>query len=138
MYRLLKMFGCIVILALSTVLLVHRNAAADDTMSLDVVGYNHTDHDIGDFSVNSETGSYVGKHDQHGFSCCVSLSAKYTPGMTVRVTWTDEYNTNRQSRTVPFNLTRPRTAACLPYIFCETARSRCLSRCTAPGTPATR
>jgi len=100
MYRILKIVGCIVVLALSTALLVHRNAAADDTMGLDVVGYNHTDHDIGDFSVNNGAGSYVGKHDQHGFSCCVSLPAKYTPGMTVTVTWTDEYNRNPQSRTV--------------------------------------
>ncbi|MGF6775422.1 DUF3304 domain-containing protein [Paraburkholderia sp. GAS334] len=101
MYRLLKILACIVILALSTALLVLRNAAADNTMGLDVVGYNHTDHDIGGFSVNGEAGSYLGKHEGGGgFSCCVSLPAKYTPGMTVKVTWTDEYNKNPQSRTV--------------------------------------
>jgi len=101
MYRLLKILACIAILALSTALLVHRNAAADGPMGLDVVGYNHTDHSIGDFSVNEEAGSFLARHEQGGFACCVSLPAKYTPGMTVTVTWTDEYNKNRQSRTVP-------------------------------------
>ncbi|MGF6753542.1 DUF3304 domain-containing protein [Paraburkholderia sp. GAS42] len=108
MYRLLKILACIVILALSSALLIHRNAEADGTMGLDVVGYNHTDHDIGDFSVNSEAGSYVGKHEQHGFSCCVSLPAKYSPGMTVTVTWTDEYNKNPQIRAVPVPPFKPK------------------------------
>ena len=101
MYRILKIIACIVILALLSALLIHRNAEADGTMGLDVVGYNHTDHSIGDFSVNSEAGSFLARHEQSGFACCVSLPAKYTPGMTVTVTWTDEYNKHPQSRTVP-------------------------------------
>jgi hypothetical protein len=100
MYRLLKILACVVVLALSTALPVHRNAAANDAMGLDVVGYNHTDYSIGDFSVNEEAGSFLARHEQSGFACCVSLPAKYTPGLTVMVSWTDEYNKNRQRRTV--------------------------------------
>jgi hypothetical protein len=101
MYRLIKILAFFAVLALSSALLVHRNAAADDTMGLDVVGYNHTDHDIGGFSVNGEAGSYLGKHEGGGgFTCCVSLPAKYASGMTVSVRWTDEYNKNSQSRAV--------------------------------------
>ncbi|MCP3723752.1 DUF3304 domain-containing protein [Paraburkholderia sp. CNPSo 3272] len=75
-------------------------ASSTETMGLGVVGYNHTDHDIGDFSVNGEAGSYVGKHEEHGVACCVSLPAKHTPGLTVTVTWTDEDNKHPQSRVV--------------------------------------
>ena len=107
MYRSIKFFAFVLILALSSALLIHRNAVADDTMGLDVVGYNHTDHDIGGFSVNGEAGSYVGKHEQGGFACCAALPAKYAPGMTVTVKWADEYNRNPQSRTVTVPPYRP-------------------------------
>ncbi|MGF6775423.1 DUF3304 domain-containing protein [Paraburkholderia sp. GAS334] len=100
MYRLLKILACVVILVLSTALLVHRNAEADDTMGLDVVGYNHTDHSIGSFSVNSQGSSFLARHEQGGFACCVSLPAKYKFDMTVTVTWTDEYDEHPQSRVV--------------------------------------
>ncbi|MCP3723236.1 DUF3304 domain-containing protein [Paraburkholderia sp. CNPSo 3272] len=108
MYRLIKILACIEILALSSALLIHRNAATDDTMGLDVVGYNHTDHSIGSFSVNSEAGSFLAKHEQGGFACCVSVHAKYTPGMTVTVRWTDNYDKNPQSRTVTVPPFRPK------------------------------
>ncbi|WP_322028895.1 DUF3304 domain-containing protein [Paraburkholderia sp. J76] len=100
MNRLLKILAFVAILALSGALALHRTAKADETMGLDVVGYNHTDHDIGSFSVNSEAGSYIGKHEQGGFACCVALPAKFSPGMTVTVKWTDAYNKNPQSRIV--------------------------------------
>jgi len=118
MYRIIKILGCTGILALSTALLAHRNATADDTMGLDVVGYNHTDHDIGDFSVNNEAGTYLGKHEGGGgFTCCASLPAKYKPGMTVTVTWTDDYNRNPQSRTVPVPAFGPKDTGLLAVHF---------------------
>ncbi|MGF6775421.1 DUF3304 domain-containing protein [Paraburkholderia sp. GAS334] len=101
-----KLAGGLVLLLLSTML--SNCHAAADTMGLGVVGYHHTDHDIGDFSVNGEVGSYVGKHEEHGEACCVSLPAKYSPGMAVTVTWTDEYNKNPQIRAVPVPPFKPK------------------------------
>ncbi|HET7329374.1 DUF3304 domain-containing protein [Dyella sp.] len=61
--------------------------ASDDTMGLDVVGYNHTNQDIGWFAVANGGGGYLGKHEQGGFACCASIPRKYMPGMTVTVRW---------------------------------------------------
>ena len=72
----------------------------DDRMGLDVVGYNHTDHDIGDFNVNDAGGAYEGKHEGGKATCCISLPAKYRPGMTVQVTWSGLEVGTPQTRTV--------------------------------------
>jgi predicted small secreted protein len=62
--------------------------AANDAMGLDVVGYNHTDRDIGRFTVANGGGGYLGKHEGGGgFSCCASIPRLYKPGMTVTVRW---------------------------------------------------
>ncbi|NML29372.1 DUF3304 domain-containing protein [Paraburkholderia antibiotica] len=74
--------------------------SSTETMGLDVVGYNHTDNSIGSFSVNGQGGSFLARHEEGGSACCVSLPAKYTPGLTVTVTWTDTYNEHPQSRVV--------------------------------------
>jgi len=76
-------------------------ACGDDRMGIEVVGYNHTDHDIGDFAVNGGGGSYLGKHEGGGgFTCCISLPAKYQPGMTVQVSWSGLEVGTPQTRTV--------------------------------------
>ncbi|GFZ98796.1 hypothetical protein GCM10011408_19310 [Dyella caseinilytica] len=74
--------------------------ASDNTMSLDVVGYNHTDHDIGYFSVNNAGGAYEGKHEGGKSVCCISISEKYKPGMTVTVRWGGLEIGTPQQRTV--------------------------------------
>jgi hypothetical protein len=75
--------------------------AGDETMGLDVVGYNHTDHSIGSFSVNGRGGSFLMSHKGGGgFVCCVSIPRIYKPGMTVTVRWTDEAGDNPQERAV--------------------------------------
>ncbi|WP_240669160.1 DUF3304 domain-containing protein [Dyella sp. M7H15-1] len=62
--------------------------ASNDRMGLDVVGYNHTDRDIGWFSVGNGGGGYLGKHEGGGgFVCCISIPRKYKPGMTITVRW---------------------------------------------------
>jgi hypothetical protein len=100
MTTLKKLVFDLILTVLSTML--SSCHAADDTMGLDVVGYNHTDHDVDGFPVDGGAGSYLGKHEGGGrFACCVSQPVKYTPGMTVTVTRTDEYNKSPQSRTVP-------------------------------------
>ncbi|MBB3255534.1 hypothetical protein F4827_000259 [Paraburkholderia bannensis] len=76
-------------------------ASSAETMGLDVVGYNHTDNSIGSFSVNGQGGSFLARHEGGGgFTCCVTLPAKYTPGLAVTVTWTDTYGEHPQSRVV--------------------------------------
>lgn len=70
-------------------------------MELEVVGYNHTDHDIGFFTINGQGGTYVGKHKGGGhFTCCVSIPSKYVPGMTVTVRWSAEEFEGTQERVV--------------------------------------
>ncbi|GFZ98787.1 hypothetical protein GCM10011408_19300 [Dyella caseinilytica] len=62
--------------------------ANDDTMSLDVVGYNHTNHDIGYFSVNSAGCPCIGKHEGgEKFTHCISIPSTYKSGMTVVLHW---------------------------------------------------
>jgi hypothetical protein len=70
-------------------------------MSLELVGYNHMDRDIGSFHVDSAGGPYLGKHEGGGnFTCCISISRKYKPGMTVRVGWRGEEIGTPQERTI--------------------------------------
>ena len=74
----------------------------NDSVPLEVVGYNHTDRDIGDFYVNGGWGSLLMKHSGGGgFTCCISVPPIYKPGMTVTVTWTDEAGENPHSREIP-------------------------------------
>ena len=87
-------------LMLLVALCVPLAACGDDRMGLDVVGFNHTDHDIGDFSVNDAGGAYEGKHEGGKATCCISLPAKYRPGMTVQVTWSGLEVGTPQTRTV--------------------------------------
>ncbi|QAU23564.1 DUF3304 domain-containing protein [Dyella sp. M7H15-1] len=61
--------------------------ASNDKMGLDVVGYNHTDRDIGWFTVGNGGGGILRKHKQGGSACCISIPRKYNPGMTVTVRW---------------------------------------------------
>ncbi|QAU23575.1 DUF3304 domain-containing protein [Dyella sp. M7H15-1] len=59
-----------------------------DNVPLEIVGYNHTDHDIGFFSINDYGGPYIGKHEGGGkFTCCVLVPTQYKPGMAVSVRW---------------------------------------------------
>ena len=134
MYRLLKILGRIGILALSTALLALRKAPADDTVGLDVVGYNHTDHSIGDFSVNREAGTFLARHEGGGgFTCCVSLPAKYTPGMTV--TWTDEYDEHQQSRVVAAPPYTPEDAGMFAIHFLRDGQIKVFVTMLAPWHP---
>ena len=87
-------------LMLLVALCVPLAACGDDRMGLDVVGFNHTDHDIGDFNVNDAGGAYEGKHEGGKATCCISLPAKYRPGMTVQVTWSGLEVGTPQTRTV--------------------------------------
>jgi hypothetical protein len=91
--------------------------ASDDAMGLDVTGYNHTDKDIGFFSVDGQGGSFVIRHGQGGFSCCVSIPSKYTTGMTVTVRWGGEEIGKTQERVVAVPPYRPEDGAIFAVHF---------------------
>jgi hypothetical protein len=96
-----KIAGFLAFILLSVLLSSCR--ASDDTMGVDIVGYNHTDHDIGSFYVNDAGGAFEARHEGGGAVCCVSIPRKYKAGMSVTVKWTDEMDEHPQTRmiTVP-------------------------------------
>ncbi|QAU25402.1 DUF3304 domain-containing protein [Dyella sp. M7H15-1] len=68
---------------------------------LEVVGYNHTDRDIGDFYVNGGWGPSLMKHSGGGkYTCCVVVPPVYKPGMKATITWSDEAGENPRSREI--------------------------------------
>ncbi|RDS80914.1 DUF3304 domain-containing protein [Dyella monticola] len=91
----------LLLVVLLTIFSLSGCQADDDTMGLDVVGYNHTDRDIGSFYVNDRGGALLMHHKGGGgFVCCVAIPRKYTPNMTVTVSWTDEAGKHPQERIV--------------------------------------
>ena len=71
-----------------------------------ITGYNHTDKDVGTFTVrigNSEGGGgFLQAHRGGGsFSCCVNVPDPWKPGLTAIVGWTNDYDENYQEREVP-------------------------------------
>jgi hypothetical protein len=72
--------------------------ATDHTATPNIVGYNHTDHDIGSFFLNSQGGAFVKKHARSEATCCLAIPRVRDPDMTVTVTWTNEDSQHSQSR----------------------------------------
>jgi hypothetical protein len=73
----------------------------NEEMSLEMVGYNHTDTSIGWFHVNETGGPFIMKHKGGGkFTCCLSIPRTYKPGMTVQVGWGGKSIGTPQERTV--------------------------------------
>jgi hypothetical protein len=71
-----------------------------------VVGYNHTDKNIGTFSVrigkSRGGGGFLEAHRGGGsMVCCVGFPDPWRPGLTAIVGWTDNYNKNYQEREIP-------------------------------------
>jgi hypothetical protein len=67
------------------------------TLDLDVTGYNHTEKEIGSYTVSRgdgkggigiEVGYLHAGEGGGGFTCCVLVPRVWPPGMTVKVTWT--------------------------------------------------
>lgn len=63
------------------------------TLVLQISGYNHTDTDVGSFTIITKSGesggsSYVGPGTGGGgFTCCMSMPSIWQPNMTVTVEW---------------------------------------------------
>lgn len=75
------------------------------TLATSVVGYNHTDRDVGHFTVdsgiNSSGGGFLMAHHGGGkFACCISIPKPWSPGTKVTVGWTDDHDENYQERIV--------------------------------------
>ncbi|WP_321813573.1 MULTISPECIES: DUF3304 domain-containing protein [unclassified Paraburkholderia] len=65
----------------------------DDTLDLKISALNYTDVPIGRFQVNDVGDGAVRARRNggaSGISCCVSLPAKWHPGVTVTVDWRDD------------------------------------------------
>ena len=81
-----------------------------DTVSAELVGYNHTDRYIGAFYVNGRGGSNIFEHSGGGkFVCCVELPKPWHPGYTVTVKWEDQ-DEKVHTRDVPVPEYRPEKA----------------------------
>lgn len=78
------------------------SACSEEMIGTNIVGYNHTDKDVGHFTVDGKGGTYLGAHEGGGgFVCCVAVPERWRPNLTVTVGWTDEYDKNYQERVVP-------------------------------------
>ncbi|MGS0602207.1 DUF3304 domain-containing protein [Xanthomonas oryzae pv. oryzicola] len=72
-----------------------------NTVSTTLVGYNHTDKDVGHFTVDGNEGGFLQAHRGGGkFVCCISVPDPWRPGVKVKVGWTDDYDENYQERVV--------------------------------------
>ena len=77
-------------------------ACEEKTYAVGIRGYNHTDQDIGQFQINGGAGgSALAPHSGGGsLTCCVSIPAKWRPGLQVTVRWVDGWDKNEQERVV--------------------------------------
>ena len=74
----------------------------EETMSMSLVGFNHTDRSIYSFSVDKTGGPSLWRHSGGGkFTCCITIPKKYRPGMTVTVAKSDFNGENRMEWVVP-------------------------------------
>lgn len=72
-----------------------------NTVTTNLVGYNHTDKDVGHFTVDGNEGGFLQAHrGGGGFTCCISVPDPWRPGLKVKVGWTDDYDENYQERVV--------------------------------------
>lgn len=78
-------------------------ACEEKTYAVGIRGYNHTDAVIGEFQINGGSGgSFVTPHSGGGkLTCCISIPAKWKPGLQVTVRWSDGNFKNEQVRVVP-------------------------------------
>jgi hypothetical protein len=88
--------------AILMLLLIATHKKSVEMIPVDIVGYNHTDKDIGSFAVNEDGGGFLEAHHGGGSSaCCSSVPKSWNPGLEVTVSWTDERDEHEQQRTVP-------------------------------------
>ena len=85
---LYRWFGASVMLA-AALGLAACEASVAKPMIVGITGYNFTAEGVQEYYVNGMRGSNLPPYGGGGStSCCVSLPAKWTPGLTVKVSWT--------------------------------------------------
>lgn len=76
-------------------------ACSEELIPTNVVGYNHTDKDIGNFAVDGQGGGFLQAHRGGGkFSCCLSIPKPWRPNYKVTVNWTDDHGASYKERIV--------------------------------------
>jgi len=91
MARIRLLYRWLVVLAISTVglSLAACNPTAAKPITVGITGYNFTAEGVQEYYVNGMRGSNLPPYGGGGStSCCVSLPAKWTPELTVKVSWT--------------------------------------------------
>jgi hypothetical protein len=84
------------------------SGCGDEPISVEMVGYNHTDEGIYAFEVDGHGGPYIGPHEGGGkFTCCVTVPRAHKPGMTVKVRWVNHIKDVPQMRVVSVPPYRP-------------------------------
>ena len=95
-------------LALLAALPLATSGCGDEPISVEMVGYNHTDVGIYAFEVNGHGGPNIGAHQGGGkFTCCVTVPRVYKPGMTAKVRWVHRIDDVPQERIVAVPPYRP-------------------------------
>ncbi len=62
-----------------------------------ILGYNHTDSDIPQFTVNGGNGGSARGHAEGGTVCCALMPEQWKPGMDIQVRWTHDLSTYHQA-----------------------------------------
>jgi hypothetical protein len=84
------------------------SGCGDEPISVEMVGYNHTDVGIYAFEVNGRGGPNIWPHEGGGkFTCCVTVPRVYKPGMTAKVRWVHRIDDVPQERIVAVPPYRP-------------------------------
>jgi hypothetical protein len=74
--------------------------ARETTTEVGILGYNHTDSDIPQFTIDGGNGGSAWSHAEGGTVCCALMPDQWKPGMDVQVRWTNDLSTYHQA-TVP-------------------------------------
>ena len=84
------------------------SGCGDEPISVEMVGYNHTDAGIYAFEVNGRGGPNIWPHEGGGkFTCCVTVPRVYKPGMTAKIRWVHRIDDVPQERIVAVPPYRP-------------------------------
>ena len=123
----------VVMLAAGSVAL---SGCGEDPMTLEVVGYNHTDEGIYAFAVNKSGGPYLAPHRGGGnFTCCASVPRTYRPGMTLDVEWVNNIKDIPKQRTVVVPPYRPQDGGMLSVHFLRDGNVKVFVTMVGPRHP---
>lgn len=91
--RTIWLLGLLVLLVPLLAACRGREAATE----VGILGYNHTDGDIPQFTINGGNGGSARRHAEGGTVCCTLMPDQWKPGMDVQVRWTNDLTTYHQA-----------------------------------------